>query len=183
MPQIDVVIKKGHTILVEKSLENKYREWNYCEQKWYLEGKKGLMGEIRALFFPTKSAISKDVFASPMWERLKDQNISRWTFTLSEESFEKMVKHLKKETGDAIRQFPGWHRGKRSYHLFHNCHHFVARALKVANIPTNTLLVFNWNLMQHELDKVQREDNFITSKIRVLAPIKIWIEDRLPLAK
>lgn len=154
--QIDVITHKGHTVIIEplqRLSHLLFQEWEYCEKKWYLENQKGASGVIRALLYPTTSGVGCQEFTKPRWIRQPQHLEGRWTFDISRENLDNMNIFLKSEISQPFYEFPNWFKGKTPYHLFHNCHHFAARALKAANIPISPWWAFTDKLISLQLDK------------------------------
>jgi len=132
-----------------------YEEWEFCEKAWYLEGSQGFFGVLRALFWPTESAVRDRKSPLAPWELYPPPETCRWTYILSEKGFRAMEAYLESEKGDAFVEYPGWYRGQRSYHLFFHCHHFTASALRAAGLPIRPWWAFTAWMLEIQLDRIQ----------------------------
>ncbi|MBI4605347.1 MAG: DUF2459 domain-containing protein [Planctomycetes bacterium] len=153
---IDVAFRDWHTVIVEPAGGGAFREWESCEKAWYLEGRMGSSGAARALLWPTASGVACRITRSPVWQRYPSEEVERWTFVLSEKGLAALRACLEAEKGAPLAEHPGWHEGKRSYHLFYDCHHFTARALREAGLPIRPWWCFAGWQIRLQLDRVRR---------------------------
>ncbi len=160
---IDVVFRDWHTVIIEPApsagttaSNGLLREWEFCEKAWYLEGKQGLTGVARSLFWPTASGVGCAVVPEPFWIRYPPGEVRRWTFVLSEGGLRTMNAYLEAEKGEGLAEFPGWYAGKSSYHLFYDCHHFTASALRAAGLPIRPWWAFSGWMISLQLDRVRK---------------------------
>lgn len=153
---IDVCYRDWHTVIVEPAGEGRWREWEFAERAWYLDGRQGVSGAVRALLWPTASAVGREERERPIWERYPAGEVRRWTFVLSERGRRAMDEWLEAQEGEPIGDWPGWTSGRRSYHLFFHCHHFAATALRRAGLPIRPWWALNGRLLQIQLDRAER---------------------------
>ena len=137
-----------------------YEEWGYAEQAWYLEGQMGFTGAIRALFWPSPGVVEVGHY-NQMWsDRTPQPPAERFTFRLSEEGYLRLRQHLQETkasaepvlTTDGSRFFPA----NRSYHVFHQCHHYSAHALREAGLPISTFWALTRRMFAAELRRAER---------------------------
>jgi Protein of unknown function (DUF2459) len=134
-----------------------FEEWGYAERAWYLEGRQGLTGMLRALLWPTDGVVevarSLDVWAI----RTPNPPADLFQFRLSQAGFERLRNHLQSTIADhePIRSAGAsrFYRAGRSYHVFHQCHQYAAHALQraglsVSSIASFTRTTFAWQLQR-----------------------------------
>lgn len=195
MNSLDVIIHKGHTVIITSEARNYirrarsaradiilrqntlFRELDYCEKKWYLECKKGALGAVRAFFWPTTSGVGDRLFKEPRWQRDPAGLSRRWTFTLPDENLDNMETFVRSEINEPLVGFSGWFKGKTSYHVFHNCHHFAARVLKSAGIEVSPWWAFSDKLMAFQLDNITDQSFQVEPTNQTLQPLPVKNED------
>lgn len=178
MNSLDVIIHKDHTVIILRQ-NALFRELDYCEKKWYLEGKKGSLGAVRALFWPTTSGVGDRLFRKPRWQRDPKELSRRWTFTVPSENLYNMETFIRSEIDEPLVGFSGWFKGKTSYHVFHNCHHFAARVLKAAGLATTPWWAFSAKLIAVQLDNLANEFPQLEPISQTLRPIPVKEEEFL----
>lgn len=124
-----------------------YEEWGYAEHAWYLEGKTGLTGIARALFWPTQGVVEVGHYDRVWAARTPQPPSDLFTFHLTEEGYERLRRHLhttllNDEPVASFRQ-SSFYPAKRFYHLFHTCHQYAALALREAGLPISPFWAFN----------------------------------------
>ena len=161
--KVDVVFWDWHTLIIEETEpgaesppSSAFREWGYCEEAWYLEGKQGVFGAFRALGWPSAGGVQKLPAERPYWKRHPDREIERWSFVISEKGRAAMHAYLESELGEPLPGHPSWHRSTSSYHVFHSCHHFTASALREAGLPIRPWWAFAGWMVGVQLDRVAR---------------------------
>jgi hypothetical protein len=132
-----------------------FEEWGYAERAWYLEGRQGLTGMLRALLWPTEGVVEV-VRAQDLWaDRTPNPPADLFQFRLSKAGFERIRAYLRSTIADTepIRSIgeSRFYRAGRSYHVFHQCHQYAAQALQqaglpVSSIPSFTRSTFAWQL-------------------------------------
>jgi hypothetical protein len=133
-----------------------YLEWGFVEKAWYLEARQGILGVLRALLLPTASGVARERTAIPYWERHPERARFHWKFVLSEQGFRKLVEYLEAQRGEPLPGFLEWYEGRYAYHLFHNCHHFTASALRAAGLPIRPWWAFAGWMMTIQLNRIER---------------------------
>ncbi|MFC1743429.1 DUF2459 domain-containing protein [Candidatus Riflebacteria bacterium] len=170
-----VVYWDWHTIVIIPEKGRKvFSEWEFAEKLWYLEMKQGITGALRALFQPSKSVIGYEVHLKPYWERHARRKPEKWTFLISRAGKKRIITFLQSIKGTRLNNFSAWYSGKRSYHLFFNCNHFTAHALKNAGLPIRTWWVFWGALLKMQLDRIsllQKELSLSEKEKKILDPI------------
>jgi len=137
-----------------------FEEWGYAEQAWYLEGRQGVTGALRALFWPTPGVVEIGRHDQVWAARTPQPPSDLFTFRLSEQGYLQLRRHLLSTiaatepilTAGATNFYPA----KRSYHLFHQCHQYVARALQEAGLPTTVFWVFTRASLAMQLRRAER---------------------------
>jgi hypothetical protein len=124
-----------------------YEEWGYAERAWYLEGKMGLTGIARALFWPTQGVVEVGHYDRVWAARTPQPPSDLFSFRLSEEGYQRLRQHLhatllSEEPVASFRQ-SAFYPAKHSYHLFHTCHQYAALALREAGLPISPFWAFN----------------------------------------
>ena len=138
-----------------------FEEWGYAERAWYLEGKTGLVGVIRALFWPTEGVVEVGHHDRVWADRTPQPPAERFEFRLSEESYQRLRRHLQStllsnEPLALVGQSVFFH-ATRSYHLFHTCHQYAAHALREAGLPISAFWAFNRTSLAWQLRRVTEE--------------------------
>lgn len=136
-----------------------FEEWGYAEQGWYLEGRQGISGVVRALFWPTAGVVEVGQQARVWADRTPQPPADRFTFHLSQDGYRRLRHYLDASIGSPhpvrsvgdTRFFPA----ARAYHVFHHCHQYTARALREAGLPVSPVLAitrssFAWQLRRAE---------------------------------
>ncbi|MBX3303567.1 MAG: DUF2459 domain-containing protein [Nitrospira sp.] len=163
----------GHSAL--GSPQHSYEEWGYAEQAWYLEGKTGVSGVVRALFWPTQGIVEIGHYERVWTERTPQPPSDLFSFRLSEEGYQRLRQHLHAtlliEEPVAILGQSVFYPAKRSYHLFHTCHQYAALALREAGLPVSPFWAFNrtslvWQLRRAAQLSQERQTEVPASKLR-----------------
>lgn len=133
--------------------------WSYGEKKYYLERKTGVRGKLRAMLIPTEGVVRVHGVG---WRFRDSQSLPEetWTFYVSRQGHNRLLAHVRAErastTAVSSTKNSEWYPAKRSYHAFHNCHHWTARALREAGLPIwFTHSFFRWSL-ERQLDRAER---------------------------
>lgn len=115
-----------------------FEEWGYAERACYIEGRQGIMGVLRSLFWPTEGVVevtrSKDLWA----HRTPQPPAELFTLALSYEGFQRLRRYLLRTKESTVLAHIGssrFYRATRAYHIFHHCYHYAARALREAGLP------------------------------------------------
>ena len=116
-----------------------WEEWGYAEKGYYLEGDTGCSGTLWALFVPSAGVVQVTHTRTAWSERTPQPPARSWTFRLSETGYERLCDFLEREkkSAEVISTAGGysWYRADESYHVFHHCYHWTARALRAAGLP------------------------------------------------
>jgi hypothetical protein len=124
-----------------------YEEWGYAERAWYVEGKTGLSGIVRALFWPTEGVIEVGHYDRVWAERTPQPPAELFMFRMSEEGYHRLHRYLYSTllSDDPMASFGQsvFYSAKRSYHMFHTCHQYAAQALREAGLPLSAFWAFN----------------------------------------
>ena len=137
-----------------------YEEWGYAERAWYLEGKTGLVGVIRALFWPTEGIVEVGYYDRVWAKRTPQPPSDLFSFRLSEEGYQRLRQHLQATLldEDPVATFGQslFYPARRSYHLFHTCHQYAALALREAGLPISPFWAFNRTSLAWQLRRATR---------------------------
>ena len=137
-----------------------YEEWGYAERAWYLEGKTGLTGVARALFWPTEGVVEVGHYDRVWAERTPQPPSDLFSFRLSEEGYQRLHRHLQATqlSEEPVASFGQslFYPARRSYHLFHTCHQYAAQALREAGLPISPFWAFNRRILEWQLRRAAR---------------------------
>lgn len=137
-----------------------YEEWGYAERAWYVEGRQGAGGILRALFWPTAGTVeisrARDLWAA----RTVNPPADLFMFELTGEGFERLRRHLRGTIAESttIGRTEGsrFYPSVRSYHLFHHCHQYVAIALQEAGLPVSSAAAITRTTLAWQLRRAER---------------------------
>ncbi|MDH5347063.1 MAG: DUF2459 domain-containing protein [Nitrospira sp.] len=140
--------------------QHSYEEWGYAERAWYLEGKTGLTGILRALFSPTEGVVEVGYYDRVWAERTPQPLSDLFTFRLTEEGYQSLRRHLH---ATLLRDEPlasfgqsVFYPARPSYHLFHTCHQYAAHAMREAGLPISPFWAFNRTTLAWQLRRAAR---------------------------
>lgn len=137
-----------------------FEEWGYAERAWYLEGKAGLTGILRALFWPTEGVVEVGHHDRVWAKRTPQPPSDLFSFRLSEEGYQRLRQHLQATLldEDPVATFGQslFYPATRSYHLFHTCHQYAAHALREAGLPISAFWAFNRTSLAWQLRRATR---------------------------
>ncbi len=137
-----------------------YEEWGYAEQAWYLEGRRGFTGVLRALFWPSAGVVEVGTHARPWSERTPDPPAEQFQFRLSDEGFLRLRTFLESsrasETTLLSADGRSFYPARGSYSVFHHCHHFAAHALRAAGLPVFAAWALTRTLFVAQLHRAER---------------------------
>ena len=135
-----------------------FEEWGYAERAWYVEGKTGIGGIFRALFWPTDGVIEVGQHSSIWAERTPQPPAEVFVLHLEPEPYRQLRQFLDSTlvSRAPLAQFGGsaFYLSARSYHLFHTCHQYAARALQAAGLPLTPALAFNRSMLGWQLNSL-----------------------------
>ena len=132
-----------------------YEEWGYAEQAWYLERRMGLGGVLRALFWASSGVVEVGLHEQLWSQRTPQPPADQFTFHLSENGYVRLRHYLEasKAARSPILKAGGseFYRATDSYHVFHNCHHYAAGALRAARLPISTFWALTRGMLAAQL--------------------------------
>jgi hypothetical protein len=138
-----------------------YDEWGYAERAWYLEGRQGITGAIRALFWPTEGVVEAGQHDRIWADRTPQPPADVFVFRLSQEGYRRLRDYLQSTIVSsepvAIIGPSRFYVARDSYHLFHNCHQYVARGLREAGMPITPWLAMSRSAFARQLRDVETE--------------------------
>ena len=154
---IAITLDERVTALDQKSM---FEEWGYAEQAWYLEGRQGITGALRALFRPNPGVVEIGLHEQVWAARTPQPPAETFVFRLSEAGYLRLRRHLLSTIGattpvlvvDRVRFYPS----KRPYHLFHQCHQYAAEALRAAGPPLSAWWAFSRTSFAMQLRRAAR---------------------------
>lgn len=154
---IAITLDERVTALDRKSV---FEEWGYAEQAWYLEGRQGITGALRALFRPNPGVVEIGLHEQVWAARTPQPPAETFVFRLSEAGYLRLRRHLLSTIGattpvlvvDRVRFYPS----KRPYHLFHQCHQYAAEALRAAGLPLSAWWAFSRTSFAMQLRRAAR---------------------------
>ncbi len=137
-----------------------YEEWGYAEQDWYLEGRMGLGGVFRALFWASPGVVEVGQYERLWSQRTPDPPSEQFTFRLSPQGYQRLRDHL---AATIARREPiptagssQFYAARKAYHVFHHCHHYTARALREAGLPVSTFWALTRGMFTAQLRRAER---------------------------
>jgi len=140
-----------------------FEEWGYAERAWYLEGRQGLSGVLRALFWPTDGVVEIAEYSQVWADRTPQPPSDGFIFRISQEGYQRLRRHLRSTiiSSDPIETVRNsrFFKAARSYHLFHQCHHYAALALQEAGLPISTFWAFNRSSLAMQLHRAKSLEN------------------------
>lgn len=142
------------------STQSSFEEWGYAERAWYLEGRTGLTGIVRALFWPTEGVVEVGRYDRVWADRTPQPPSELFVFRVSDEGYRRLRRHLRGTlSGNAPTDSVGqstFYPAVRSYHLFHTCHQYAAHALREAGLPLSPSWAFNRTSLAWQLRRAAR---------------------------
>ena len=124
-----------------------YEEWGYAEQGWYLEGRQGMTGAMRALLWPSPGVVEVGLHGRIWAARTPQPPSDVFVIRLSEAGYQRLRRHLRATVGATepllVAGSSRFYASRRSYHLFHQCHQYAALALREAGLPLSAFWSFN----------------------------------------
>jgi len=118
-----------------------FEEWGYAERGWYLEGRQGVSGVFRALFWPSDGVVEVTVSDRIWAQRTPQPPADVFVFQLSETGYQRLRRHLAATIAAsepvAIIETSRFYAARDPYHLFHQCHQYAARALREGGLPVS----------------------------------------------
>lgn len=137
-----------------------FEEWGYAEQAWYLEGRQGLTGILRALFWPSAGVVEVGQQVGVWADRTPQPPAERFLFQLSQEGYVRLRQHLTSTIGgsEPVETLGGstFYPAVRSYHLFHHCHQYTALALREAGLPIAPFWAVTRSVLAMQLHRAER---------------------------
>lgn len=138
----------------------RFEEWGFAEQAWYLEGRQGVSGALRALLKPSAAVVEVTVSDRIWAERTPQPPAETFVFEIDTPGSERLRAYLRASIADpepiAVLGGSAFYRARRSYHLFHQCHQYAAQALRAAGLSTSPAWAVTRGLFALQLREVGR---------------------------
>ncbi len=154
---IAITLDERVTTLGQQSV---FEEWGYAERAWYLEGRQGITGALRALFWPSPGVVEIGLHEQVWGARTPQPPSETFVFRLSEAGYLRLRRHLRSTIGatNPVRVIDQvkFYTSKRSYHLFHQCHQYAAEALREAGLPLSAWWAFSRGSFAMQLRRAAR---------------------------
>ncbi len=135
-----------------------FEEWGYAERAWYVEGKTGIGGIFRTLFWPTEGVVEVGQHPTIWAERTPQPPVHVFVLHLEPGPYRQLRQFLDStlfsRTPLARLVGSAFYPSSRSYHLFHTCHQYAARALQAAGLPLTPALAFNRTMLGWQLNRL-----------------------------
>jgi hypothetical protein len=135
-------------------------EWGYAERAWYLEGRQQLSGVFRALLWPSAGVVEVFVGDHVWAERTPQPPAEVFTFWLTEDAYQRLRRHLRAtlaaEEPSVRIGSSRFYSARESYHFFHQCHQYAARALREAGLPVSPSWAFSRASLALQLRRAAR---------------------------
>lgn len=155
---IIVSVDTWHAMIALPLEDGRYEEWGYAERAWYLEGRQGVSGALRALLWPTAGVVEVTVSDRPWAERTPQPPADVFVLRISEVGYRRLREHLASTIAAvepvAVIQGSRFYPARRSYHLFHQCHQYAARALAEAGLPVSPSRAFTRGAFSAQLRRL-----------------------------
>ena len=138
----------------------RFEEWGYAERGWYLEGRQGVSGVLRAMLWPSPGVVEV-AQTDRIWAvRTPDPPAEALSFSLTEIGHRRLREHLLSTVAAsepvAILGESRFYPARRDYYVFHTCHQYAALALREAGLPTSPALAFSRAALVAQLRRAVR---------------------------
>lgn len=137
--------------------KGRVEEWGYAERAWYLEGRQGPSGVLRALFWPTDGVVEVGLHDQVWAARSVQPPAELFMFRVSEEGYQRLRRHVRATIASSepilVTGTTVFYPATRSYHLLHHCHHYAALALREAGLPITVFWAFNRASLVMQLER------------------------------
>ena len=153
-----VSVDTWHAMIAFPLSNGGFEEWGYAEQAWYLEGRQGLTGALRALLWPTAAVVEVTV-SDRLWaERTPQPPADMFLLMIGEAGYRRLRDHLASTiaVSEPVAVIDGsrFYRARHAYHLFHQCHQYAARALAAAGLPVAAASAFTRSAFAAQLRRL-----------------------------
>jgi hypothetical protein len=138
----------------------RFEEWGYAERGWYLEGRHGSGGALRAMLWPSPGVVEV-TRSDRLWaERTPDPPADTFTFALTEIGYRRLREHLRGTIADpapvATAGASRFYAAVENYSLFHTCHQYAAHTLRAAGLPLTPSLALSRGTFAAQLRRAER---------------------------
>ena len=149
-----------------------FEEWGFAERAWYLEDQQGLGGIFRSLFWPTEGVVEIGQYTKLWATRTPQPPVDLFLFRVSEQGLRRVQQYLAEtiSTEGPIYEVgkSRFYVAKDSYHLFHHCHFYIARALQEAGLPISPSFSISRSILAWQLEQIveKAKDKTIATKVK-----------------
>jgi hypothetical protein len=149
-----------------------FEEWGFAERAWYLENQQGLSGVLRAMFWPTEGVVEIGKYTKLWATRTPQPPSDLFFFRVSEQGLHRVRQYLANtiltEEPILVMGKSRFFLAKDSYHLFHNCHFYIVKALQEAGLPLSSSFVITRSGLVWELEQIveQTSDETMAMKLQ-----------------
>ena len=144
--QVDDALNESGQTKPDGLQQPSFEEWGYAEREWYVEGHQGVIGVLRALFWPSDGVVEVAKYDQLWATRTPQPPSDLFTFQVSQQGYQQLRDHLRstRASPNPVARGRGsrFYQSVNAYHLFHHCHHYVARALQEAGLPISVFWAF-----------------------------------------
>lgn len=138
----------------------RFEEWGYAERGWYVEGRTGPGGVLRAMLWPSPGVVEVALADRPWADRTPDPPADSFAFALTEVGYQRLREHLRSTLGGlepvVVIDTASFYPARDRYHAFHTCHQYAARALREAGLPVSPGLAFSRSSLASQLRRASR---------------------------
>ena len=124
-------------------LAHGFEEWGFANKSWYVDGKQGMLNAPRTLLLPNLGVVEVSLETEVLAVRSGQRPAHAWTFDLSDTQLANLraflVGSITSDVPYRVDDNRTWYLARRSYHLFHTCHHWVMAALAAAGFSTSDI--------------------------------------------
>jgi hypothetical protein len=149
-----------------------FEEWGFAERAWYLEGQQGMGGVLLALFWPTEGVVEVGQYAGLWATRTPQPPVDLFLFRVSKQGLHRVQQYLAStiatEVPISVMGKSRFYVAKDTYHLFHHCHFYLARALQAAGLPISPSFSISRSSLAWQLEQVveRAKDKTIAMKVK-----------------
>jgi len=150
-----------------------FEEWGFAERAWYLEGQQGLDGILRALFWPTEGVVEIGQYPHLWATRTLQPPADLFVFRVNQQALRRVQEYLAQTLSTAVPVFEvgksRFYLARDSYHLFHHCHFYIARALQEVGLPISPSFSISRSSLAWQLEQIVKQagNRTIATKVKL----------------